>query len=322
MAVRLITIVFAVFLTRCMTPREEAPVYSREVVRVGDVIIKEDQVRLRVRMEIEKFPEGFFGDTAGPISSNPELAEIFKAVLEKMVEDYVILAYGRKKSLEIPEVELTESFEKRKAKWNPNTLEEFLSEHDVSYARWKQIIEDQIRVQYVMEKALAAKLQVSATEISNYYQKHGSDFDVGEQVRVRQIVTDTLEKAKDLHARIKKGENFAKLAVNHSLSPDRARGGDLGYFERGSFPKEFDDACFKLKKGEISPVVKSPYGFHIFKIIDRKDPRRKGLLEATAQIQQKLFEEKLGKVYPSWVEAVRKEVDIRIHQDVVDGFVL
>lgn len=99
-------------------------------------------------------------------------------------------------------------------------------------------------------------------------------------------------------------------------------GGDLGYFARGSLPKEFDEACFNLKKGEISPVVKSDYGYHIFKLLDRKPAGKKALAEVAPQIQQLLFEEKLKKKYDTWIKKVQASVTVIFHKDILDNITL
>ena len=66
----------------------------------------------------------------------------------------------------------------------------------------------------------------------------------------------------------KKGESFGKLAEQFSLDGSRKRGGDLGYFGRGAMVREFEKAAFSLKKGEVSGIVKTQYGYHIIKRID------------------------------------------------------
>lgn len=311
------------FLSGCLGPRDDLPEYSREVARVGDIIIKEDALRLRMRLEMNKFPDDFFKDyNGGAVKGHEFLGDMLTRILDKLIDDMIILDYGRAQKIIIPEEELKARFEKRKSAWRADALEEFLQKSEVSYARFKATIEEQVSVQYVLENLLAEETRVSVDEIRKYYNGKSSEFKVGEQVRIRQIVTDTQEKADVLLKRLKGGENFAKLAVNHSLSPDRAKGGDSGYFERGTYPREFDEVCFKLAKGEISNVVKSDYGYHIFKLLDKRPAHVMTLLEATPIIQQRLYEEKMLKIFPKWMEDARKGVSITVHENILESFTL
>lgn len=311
------------FLQACMTPGFNLPFYSREVARIDDMVIKEDVLRFRLRLESDHSSGKDFDEEASQkVSDHEELKEILNRVLDKMVTDSMIVAYGKKHGVEISDDELEKQLNERKNRMNPKTFENILNEKNIPYSRWKQITEDELRVQYVLDKMLSKDLVVTESEIKNYYRENSADYQVPERVRVRQIVTDSKDKSQEIYARLLAGENFAKIAVNHSQSPDRARGGDLGYFAKGSYPQVFDDNCFKLKKGEVSPVVKSEYGYHIFKLLDRKPAGEKTILEVAGQIHQILFEEKLKAKYDSWFETVKKEIKVVIDQEILDSFVL
>lgn len=310
-------------LQACMTPGFNLPFYSREVARIDDMAIKEDVLRFRLRLEADRVSEKNFNEgTSQKVSDHQELKELLNRVLDKMVTDNTIVAYGKKQGVEISSEELEKQLNERKSRMNPKTFENILNEKNIPYSRWKQITEDELRVQYVLDKMLSKDLVVTESEIKNHYQKNIADYQVPERVRVRQIVTDSKEKSQEIYTRLLAGENFAKIAVNHSQSPDRARGGDLGYFAKGTYPKVFDDNCFKLKKGELSPVVKSEYGYHIFKLLDRKPAGEKTLLEVAGQIHQIIFEEKLKTKYDVWFETVKKEIKVMIDQEILDSFVL
>jgi len=90
------------------------------------------------------------------------------------------------------------------------------------------------------------------------------------QVRASHILVKTEAEAKALLSEIKKGTSFAKLAEAKSLCPSRKRGGDLGFFGRGRMVKEFENAAFALKKGEVSGVVKTQFGYHLIRKTDEK----------------------------------------------------
>jgi len=310
-------------LINCMGQKNELPVYSREIAIVDNLVIEEELLRFKIRLEINKLPEGVF-DLTKPqeLRKNKDFDALLTSTLNKMIDDYTVIAYAEKEGIKIPPDEISKKISERKKRLNPKTFDNLLREKNIPYSRWKQVIESEVKVQYILDKELAKGLKVSLGEIKSYYRRNNADYIVPERVRVRQIVTDSLEKAREVHERILKGENFAKLAVNHSLSPDRAQGGDLGFFAKGSFPKEFDDACFKLKKGAVSPIVKSDYGYHIFKLLDRLPPGRKPLLEAATEIHQKLFEEKLKKKYDAWMVLARSKVNITIYKNVLDAFFL
>lgn len=310
-------------MSSCVFPQGTLPLYSQNVAQVDDKVIKEDTLRLKLKLEIEKNPSFDLKKIKGqPIMANPELKEITEITLNRLIEEYAIISFGEKHGLTLSNEDVEKKFAEEKQKKGSKALEDLLAKYDISFARWKTLQENEIRASYVREKSLLKDLQVSLTEIKSYYATHESEFAVKERVRVRHIVTDSEEKANDIRARLLKGENFAKLAIDHSISPERARGGDLGYFSRGNFPKIFDDTCFNLKKGAISPIVKSEYGYHIFKLIDKKTAGKKEWEEVAAQIQQKLFEEKIKKTYDPWLSTVLKETQVKVDQAVLNKFIL
>ncbi|MCL5092861.1 MAG: peptidyl-prolyl cis-trans isomerase [Candidatus Marsarchaeota archaeon] len=91
---------------------------------------------------------------------------------------------------------------------------------------------------------------------------------MADKIRCAHILVEKESKAKEILDRINKGESFSKLAEENSLDGSRKKGGDLGYFGRGVMVKEFEDAAFKLNKGEVSGVVKTQFGYHIIKRLE------------------------------------------------------
>jgi parvulin-like peptidyl-prolyl isomerase len=87
-------------------------------------------------------------------------------------------------------------------------------------------------------------------------------------VHCAHILVKTENEAKTILDRIKKGEKFSKIAKDVSLCPSKKRGGDLGTFGRGKMVKEFETAAFTLKKGEISSIIKTKFGYHIIKRLE------------------------------------------------------
>lgn len=114
-------------------------------------------------------------------------------------------------------------------------------------------------------KALITDDLVRAT-----YDKQASTVTPEERLRARHILLGTEKEAKDIAAKLKKGEKFAALAKAHSLDGSKDFGGDLGYFTSDEMVAEFANAAKALKKGETSGPVKTEFGWHIINLIDRK----------------------------------------------------
>ena len=110
-----------------------------------------------------------------------------------------------------------------------------------------------------------------------------------EEAHARHILVETEDQAKAVEERLKKGEDFAKVATDVSKDPGSGKeGGDLGWFTKDRMVPEFAEAAFKLKKGEVSAPVKSQFGWHVIKL---EDKRTKPLPEFSAvrpQIEQYL----------------------------------
>ena len=88
------------------------------------------------------------------------------------------------------------------------------------------------------------------------------------KVHCAHILVKTEKEANEVLERLKKEEKFANIAKGVSLCPSGKRGGDLGTFGRGKMVKEFENAAFALQKGQISPTVKTKFGYHVIKRLE------------------------------------------------------
>ena len=133
------------------------------------------------------------------------------------------------------------------------------------------------RMQYWRRRSLrdlyfdkTVKDSVSDAEAKKFY-----DTQVGakpeEEVRARHILVDSKEQARELFEKVAYGTDFAELAKQHSKDPgSKDQGGDLGYFSKGQMVPQFEEAAFKLQKGEVSQPFQTQFGWHIIKVDDRR----------------------------------------------------
>jgi parvulin-like peptidyl-prolyl isomerase len=154
-------------------------------------------------------------------------------------------------------------------------------------------------------------------DVVDYYRQHRETMAIPEAVRAAHVVKNVDEKTTEEQAltairgveeRIKAGESFETVADELSDCP--GNGGDLGWFPRGQMVPEFDAVVFALKPGEISPVFRTPFGFHIAKVYDRAEDRLATFEEARPQIERQLLAEKHQKALERLCDYLRARATV------------
>jgi peptidyl-prolyl cis-trans isomerase C len=133
---------------------------------------------------------------------------------------------------------------------------------------------EQTRDRLLMESLLTREGDKGASEaaMKTFYDETVKTLKPGQELKARHILVEKEEEAKAAAERIKKGEDFAKLAAELSKDPGSGKeGGDLGWFEQERMVPEFGAAAAKLEKGAVSDIVKTQFGFHIIKLEDKRD---------------------------------------------------
>lgn len=160
----------------------------------------------------------------------------------------------------------------------------------------------------LLEQDVTNAVTVLPSEIDSAYNadrdKYKSD---KEQLRASHILVATIDEAEGLYNRLKKGDDFAKLAGDYSADKQSAsNGGDIGYFNAEQIDPDFAKAIAKLKVGEYSGPVKTNYGYHIIKLTDRKPAgSERDPIEVKATISQQLLAKKQADVFQSLMDSLK-----------------
>jgi foldase protein PrsA len=168
-------------------------------------------------------------------------------------------------------------------------------------------------------KASTDGIKISDDEIKQYYEH------MKYQIKASHILVKTKKEADSIEEKLKKGESFEELAKKNSIDTGSAvNGGDLGYFKAGSMVKEFEDAAFSLKVGEISQPVKSQYGYHIIKLVDKKktDETIPPLSQAKETVKEELLRQKAKPIQPiidKMVKDSNVKINIKDYKDILKG---
>jgi peptidyl-prolyl cis-trans isomerase D len=170
----------------------------------------------------------------------------------------------------------------------------YYESHSAEYRRGEQ---RKIRYLLLDREQARQKVVVPPTDVQRYYNDNIQQYQTPEQVRASHILLETAGKndedvkkrAEEILKQVKGGADFAELAKKVSEDKgSKEKGGDLDYFGRGRMVPEFEQAAFSMEPGQISDLVKSQFGYHIIKVVDKKAGATRPLEEVRAQIQQQL----------------------------------
>ncbi len=171
--------------------------------------------------------------------------------------------------------------------------------------------EKQMDMQVKLRKLIEPDVKVSDDDVKKYFDENKASFDTAEQVKASHILVATKEEADAILKQLKDGADFATLAKDKSTDPgSKANGGDLGYFGHNQMYKEFEDAAFKLKDGELSGVVKTDAGYHIIKRTGYKAAHTATLEEKKADIKDQLVYQAIMTKAPTWLADVKAKAKI------------
>jgi peptidyl-prolyl cis-trans isomerase C len=306
----LVLVLLGTLTCRCSRDEHESSPGPRAVAIVnGETIALADfQEALD---EIRSVGKGFFVDKERANSLKRDL-------LERMIDTRLLLQEARRKRIVLDPNVAEASLDLARREYPPGGLEEELLKKGKSVEAYLKDTGSSLLLRKLLKREVVDRIAVSREEVEKYYEEHRDQFRKPEEVRVRQIVTRTEEEAEKLRKEIMRGASFEELARKHSLGPEAKKGGDLGYFPRGRMPPAIEEACFKLWSSHVSRVAVSPYGFHLFQLVDRRPARELTLEEAGEEIERKLVDEKTREAETYYIRSLREKASIQRDLSLLD----
>ncbi|MBI5644107.1 MAG: peptidyl-prolyl cis-trans isomerase [Deltaproteobacteria bacterium] len=247
--------------------------------------------------------------------SAEELTELKKDLINELVEEELILQEAKRLKVFATEAEIGAEMEGIEKDYGDEPFKEAITERYGSIGKWKAEIERKLIIKKTIDN-MASKVKIPEAAAKKYYEEHIKDYEKPEQVHAKMIVVSSYESARKIRAKVTRA-NFAKVAKDESLSPENKSGGDLGLFGRGEMPREFEEVVFKLKPGEISPVIKTEYGYHIFLVEQKIKGEKQKFGSARNKIVEKLKSDEADKVFTQWITNLKKNAKIDIKEELL-----
>lgn len=271
------------------------------VATVGaDVVLASELQEELERMALET---GGQLDAAG-------VSDLRRGVLEALIERRLLLAEARTTGVTVTDEEM-ERLVSRRAAAAAQAPE---ASAGPSPAEMEIRLREQLLVDRLLVREVVGRTALGPDDARNWYDEHREQLESGERVRVRQIVTRTQDEALAVRREALRGVDFEQLAREHSIAPDAKAGGDLGWFSRGQMPPVVEDASFALRKNQIGEVVRSPWGYHVFKMIERDEGAAPSFAVAQKSIELELRRQAVARAQSEYIANLRKRVGVVVDE--------
>lgn len=281
--------IFIILLVSAMSSHAEEDIVKidRIIAVVDQVVITENELIDRiqtVRSQLEKQD-----------AKIPPADVLQKQILERLINDRLLLQYAAQTGVRVDDTQLDRTVE-RIAEQNKLSVPDFraaLEQEGVSYRKFREDIRNEIIIARLREREVDNRVNVTEAEIDNYLTTQSSQGEIQDEFEISHILIRTpedgspeelqklREKAEEVVKRLTEGADFAEVSASMSDAPNALEGGKLGWKTSTQIPELFNEALKPLQPGSVTPILRSPNGFHVLKMTDRRGGSSPLMVEQT-----------------------------------------
>ena len=261
---------------------------------------------------------GASSSPTGALLMAPATPENPQVALKAAIEQKLLAQEAQKYAAKVDDDEVDRYIQnlERQGHITDEQLRAQLQSQHMSYDDFRAKVRKQVEAMTMVDREVRQKIVIPEAEIEHYYKNNPDEFTTSEEkFKLAQIlisvpadatpqqIEDLHQKAEGVHKQVvKNGADFGSLALQYSDDDSKTKGGELGEFAPGDLNDAVLAAIKNFKDGEISPVVKTKYGFHIVKVEEHQSPGLKSLDQVRGQVRDKLMTEQAKDAFQKWVD--------------------
>jgi parvulin-like peptidyl-prolyl isomerase len=249
-----------------------------------------------------------------------------RQVLERLIEEKLIDQEVKKSGVKISSKEIDAALEEIKRR-NAVTEEDFqkaLAIEGETLETYKKQIERGLQRQKVISWSVKVEPKIEEKDLKEFYQKNLFRYRTNETYRASHIlfvipknalpdeVRDIRKKAQNVLEKIKEGSDFGEMALLYSQDASSKNRGDLGYFKKGELFPAFEKEALRLKVGEVSGLLRTEFGIHIIKLLDRKEMEPLPFEEVRDKVKADYYEAEIQKAFKQFLSTLKERAVIEI----------
>jgi peptidyl-prolyl cis-trans isomerase C len=256
--------------------------------------------------------------TLGMGVSKVLLSPLRDQLIEQIIDHYLIIEYGRENTITLSENELQQAINSIKKEYTEDAFQEALLRGYVDFEEWKDRLREQLLKNKIIKNAITSISPPSYKEIQRYYEENLNEFRYPRMLEFRQIVTRTREEGEELLQRLRNGESMSELARKNSIAPEAENGGNVGWVALGQLDESMEKVLFSMSPGKMSPVIKTPYGYHIFEVLSIRPEGTKKLPEVLSEIESKFIDQKREAAFKKWLGELRTHFKVKVNKQLLN----
>lgn len=235
-------------------------------------------------------------------------------LLDRMVDIEIMTQEANKRRIKVTDKDVDAKLKQLMKQLNikdDKQLDDALKQSGLTRDQMK----DQLRKGILRDKLgeqVTKGVKVTDKEVENYYNTHKSEFATKDRIHAAHILLQKEEDAKNVLQQVQGGGDFAALAKQYNPDSTKNTGGDLSWINKDSLDPVFAEAAWNLQPGQInSQPIKTQFGYHIIKLIDKKLGTQRTFEEAKADAKEKLLKQKKAEVWQKWFNDIKKKADVK-----------
>lgn len=318
---------FGVLGVACLAPirslraqEQTLPQEKKVLAKVNGKPIYEERLQREVQDGLTKFRKYGARDDASDL-----VRRLQKRALDRVISEELIFQASQTLTIEDLDEKVDEKLSVLRKKYaSKERFDRYLKQNKLTIEDLRSSLRARVHVEEYLKAKGISEPKLPEERIREAYEKDMESYSEEERIMVSHILLAVEEdagaeadgqarkKAQEIHKKLLEGGDFGEMAQEHSDCNSASGGGKLGYIKRGFMPEEFDRMAFAVEKDTVSEVVRTKFGYHIIKVLDKKPARIVPYEEVRGFIERYLQEEESKKKLAAHIAELRKRAKIEI----------